>query len=157
MYAHTHNRFMAPFPGLPGWANARRNLPLDFMVQGETSQADTPTIWLGATPYGLISNPPASSHLYAKCPSRRNPTQFILALMLLVGWQEGHPTCKNWAVRYWRGYVSAARCKWFSYGPADATTTPSSLAPVKSRSLPFWSTLIHLVLEKRLLNECSVV
>jgi len=25
------------------------------------------------------------------------------ALMLLVGQQEGHPPCKNWVVRYWRG------------------------------------------------------
>ena len=39
---------------------------------------------------------------------------------------------KTWVVRYWRGYLSAARCKWFAYGPADATATPSSLAPVKS-------------------------
>jgi len=29
-----HNRFMAPFPGPPGWAGARRKL-LDFMVQGK--------------------------------------------------------------------------------------------------------------------------
>jgi len=50
------------------------------------------------------------------------------ALMLLVGRQEEHPVCKNWVVRYWRGYLSGARCKWFAYGPADATATPSSLA-----------------------------
>jgi len=55
------------------------------------------------------------------------------ALMLLIGWQEGHPACKNWVVGYWRGYLSGPRCKWFAYGPADATATPSSLAPVKSR------------------------
>jgi len=36
-------------------------------------------------------------------------------------------------VRYWHGYLSAVRCKLFAYGPADATATPSSLAPVKSR------------------------
>ena len=40
---------------------------------------------------------------------------------------------KNWVVRYWRGYLSGARCKWFAYGPADATATAWSLAPVKSR------------------------
>jgi len=28
---------------------------------------------------------------------------------------------------------SGARCKWFAYGPADATATPSSLASLKSR------------------------
>jgi len=38
-----------------------------------------------------------------------------------------------WLVRYWRGYLSGARCKWFAYGPADCTAIPSSLAPVKSR------------------------
>jgi len=55
------------------------------------------------------------------------------ALTLLVGWQEGHPACKNWVMRYWHGYLSGARCRWFTYGPADATATQSSLAPVKSR------------------------
>jgi len=27
-------------------------------------------------------------------------------------------------MRCWRGYLSGARCKWFAYGPADATFTP---------------------------------
>jgi len=36
------------------------------------------------------------------------------ALMLLVGRQEGHLACKNWVVRYWHGYLSGARCKWFA-------------------------------------------
>jgi len=49
------------------------------------------------------------------------------------GRQEGHPACKNWVVRYWHGYLYGARIKWFAYGPADATVTPSSLAAVKSR------------------------
>ena len=53
-------------------------------------------------------------------------------LTLLVGRQEGHTACKNWVMRYWRGYLSGVRCKWFAYGLADATATPSSLAPVKS-------------------------
>ena len=57
------------------------------------------------------------------------------ALTLLVGWQEGHLACKNWVVRYWHGYLSGARCRWFAYGPADATATASSLAPVKSRMI----------------------
>jgi len=52
--------------------------------------------------------------------------------MLLVWRQEWHPAYKN-MVRYRRGYLSEARCKWFAYGPADATTTTSSLAPVKTR------------------------
>ena len=43
------------------------------------------------------------------------------ALTLLVGWQEGHPACKDCVVSYWRGYLSRVRCKCFAYGPPDAT------------------------------------
>jgi len=59
------------------------------------------------------------------------------ALTLLVGVQEGHPACKNWVVRYWHGYLSGVRCKWFAHGSAGATATPSSLPPVKSRTFNF--------------------
>jgi len=52
-WAH-HNRFTALFPGPPRWASARREL-LDFMVQGRLTEADTPTIRLGATPSGVTS------------------------------------------------------------------------------------------------------
>jgi len=45
------------------------------------------------------------------------------ALTLLVGHQEEHPACKNWVMRCWHGYLSGVRCKWFAYGPADATVT----------------------------------
>jgi len=62
------------------------------------------------------------------------------ALMLLVGRREGHPACKNRVVRYWRDYLSGVRCKFFAYGPADATATPSSFAPVKSRMVYFSGT-----------------
>jgi len=55
------------------------------------------------------------------------------ALTLLVGWQDGHPAFKSWVVRYWRGYLSGARCNWFAYGQADGTAAPSSLVSVKSR------------------------
>jgi len=61
-------------------ANARRNLLLDFMVHGKITTADTPTIPLGATPSGLISDPPPlSPQIYAGCPSCRNPPHFIVA------------------------------------------------------------------------------
>jgi len=44
------------------------------------------------------------------------------ALMLLVGWQEGHPVCK----KQWWGVgvvcLSGARCI-LAYDPADATAT----------------------------------
>ena len=44
------------------------------------------------------------------------------ALTLLVGRQEGHPACKNWAVGCWCGYLSEARCR-LAYVPANATAT----------------------------------
>jgi len=37
-------------------------------------------------------------------------------LMLLVGWQEGHPACKKLR----GGVLAGARCR-LAYGPADAT------------------------------------
>ena len=78
------------------------------------------------------------------------------ALMLLAEWQEWHPACKNWVVRNWHGYLSGARCKWFAYGSADATTTPSSLAPVKSRMVYLSGAgLPSLPWKKRSLNGCS--
>jgi len=40
---------------------------------------------------------------------------------------------KDWMMGHWRGYLSGVWCKWFAYGTADATFTPSSLASVKSR------------------------
>jgi len=44
------------------------------MVQGNIMEADTPTIQLGATPSGLVSDPPPSfPHFYAGCPSCRDP------------------------------------------------------------------------------------
>jgi len=44
------------------------------------------------------------------------------ALTLLVGWQEGHPACKNSVVGCWHGYLSEARGR-FAYDPADVTAT----------------------------------
>jgi len=46
--------------------------------------------------------------------------------------QEGHLACKNWVMRSRHGYPYGSRCKWFAYGLADATATPSSLALLKS-------------------------
>jgi len=49
-------------------------------------------------------------------------------------------------------------CKWFVYGPAYATATPSSVASLKSRLVqPFWCQLTQVVLEKRPLNGCLSV
>jgi len=59
------------------------------------------------------------------------------SLTLCVGRQEEHPACRYWVMRCWRGYLSAARCKWFAYCSADATATPSIPASLKSRLV--WS------------------
>jgi len=72
--SHKHNRFAALFPPWPRWASARRTLLLDFTIQEEITEADTPTIQLGTTPSGLISDPPPSNaNFYAGCPSCHNP------------------------------------------------------------------------------------
>jgi len=61
---HTHNRFTVFFPGPTGWDGARGKHHLDFMVQRKITEVDTPTIRVGATPSGLISNLPPSSHIF---------------------------------------------------------------------------------------------
>jgi len=73
---------------------------------------------------------------------------------LLVGWQEGHPACKNRVAGYWRGYLSAARCR-LAYGPVDATATHCLLLQKKSRLvLPYWYQLTRVVSDKGPLNGC---
>jgi len=77
------------------------------------------------------------------------------ALTLLVGHQKSIRPVKYWVIRWCCGYLSGVRCKWFAYGPADATVTPSSLASLKSRMVwPFWCRLTQVILEKRPLNGC---
>jgi len=70
---------------------------------------------------------------------------------------KGLPCCKivvNYVICF--GYLSRARCKWFAYGPANATATPSSLAPVKSKKVYLSGAgLARLSWKKRLLNGCS--
>ena len=67
---------MAVFPGLPGWAGARRNLILDFMMQGKKQRhTQWPSGWAPLHPDSrLITDPsPSSPIFYAGCPSCRNP------------------------------------------------------------------------------------
>jgi len=70
--------------------------------------------------------------------------------------------CKNGEMRCWCGYLSAARCRLFANGPADATASQNpiglSLASYKSRLvLPFEYRLNQVVVEKRPLNGLVVV
>jgi len=79
-------------------------------------------------------------------------------LILWYGVRNSIQTVRNWVMRCWCGCLSAVRYKWFVYGPADDTTTPSSLASLKSRmALPFWWRLTQAVLEKRPLNKMRVL
>ena len=75
-----------------------------------------------------------------------------------VGWASegvGSRAYKNWVMRCWHGCLCGVRCKWFAYGPADATVTLSSLASLESTlAKPFWCQLTQVVLEKRPLSGC---
>jgi len=78
--------------------------------------------------------------LWAKCVFLSLLVSVTLPSVLWCCWlgsRKGIRPVKIWVLRYWRGYLSGARCEWFAYGPADATATPSSLAPVKSRMVYF--------------------
>ena len=80
------------------------------------------------------------------------------ALTLLVGWQEEHPTCKTWVMRCWCGYLSGARCRFFAYGPADATAIPEPhhlLPHLNPDWFSLYGTGLQVGQEKRLLNGSS--
>ena len=76
------------------------------------------------------------------------------ALMLLVGWQEGHLACKKLSggVLAWLSVWSEVQtCMW----PSGCHCHSLSLASVKSRLvLPFWYRLIRVVPDKGPLNLC---
>jgi len=54
MTTHTHNRFTALFRDHPGEPVPEENFWTSW-CKGRLTEADTPTIWLGATPTGLTS------------------------------------------------------------------------------------------------------
>ena len=78
------------------------------------------------------------------------------ALTLLVGHREERSACKKlwWGV----GVVICAHCLHMVQLMPLHSTIPSPLVSLKSRLvLPFWYWLTQVVLEKRLINGCSVV
>ena len=79
------------------------------------------------------------------------------ALMLLVGWQEGHPACKklNGELLVWLSVWSEVQtCIWPSWCHCHSL----SFASVKSSLvLPFWYWPTWVVLEKGPLNGCVCV
>jgi len=66
-----------------------------------------------------------------------NKQNAFSALTLLAGRQEEHLACKNWVMRCWCGYLSAARCRFDYLHMVQLMPlypkTPSSPASVKSR------------------------
>jgi len=79
-----------------------------------------------------------------------------------VGWaSERASGCKDWVMRCCCGYLSGARCRLFEYGPVDASASrnPHHLLPHLNPDclLPFWYWLTQVVMEKMLLDGCSVV
>ena len=71
---HTHTtdlwHFFRDYPGEP----VPEKIFWTFRVQRKITEADTLTIWLDATPFWLISDPPPSSpHFCTGCPSCHNP------------------------------------------------------------------------------------
>ena len=55
------------------------------------------------------------------------------ALMLLVGWHEGHPACKKLCAEVLAWLSVWSKVQMICIYPADVTATPSSLVPVKSK------------------------
>jgi len=80
-----HIRFTALFPNLPGKPVPEENFWTSW-YKGRLTEADTPTIRLGATPVGLTSahlhHPP---FLQAVCPSCR-PTNSVKALKAMLNY-----------------------------------------------------------------------
>ena len=86
-------------------------------------------------------------------------------ILLLVLWRywfgrrKSIRPLKNWAMRCWH-YLSGVSCKWFTYGPADATV--SCLIETQNGLLFFWCQLTQVVPERRPLGHlyfvhCTVV
>jgi len=74
-----HNHFTALFPGPPGEPVREENF-WTLWCKGRLTEADTPTIRMGATPSGLSSAHLHHPHfLQARCPSCR-PTNSVEAL-----------------------------------------------------------------------------
>ena len=111
--------------------NISVHMNLERFAQGRTSPVHPPSPI--SAPHPLNSRPrylPTTTEQSLTSGTRftkyltiyRTILHNFSALTLLVGWQEGHPACKNWVVGCWRGCLSGARCR-LAYGPADATAT----------------------------------
>jgi len=66
----------------------------------------------------------------------------FIAMTLLLGCLEEHPTYKKWVMRCCCGYLSGARYRLFAYRPADAAVIPKP-HHVLPRFNPNWFYLPH--------------
>jgi len=86
-------------------------------------------------------------------PSQWQQVRAFSALTLLVGRQEGHLACKNWAVWCWCGYLPGASSR-----PAYGPVMPLPLTVSCSRLvLPFWYQITRVVLDKEPFYVCVCV
>ena len=62
-------------------------------------------------------------------------------------------------MRFWRGYLFAARCRLCAYGPADATAVPKPHHLLPHLNTDWFAFLVYrltqVILEQRLPNGCS--
>jgi len=82
IHTHTHIQpFYGPFSRTTQVRRCQKKISFwTFMVQGRITEADTPTIWLGNTPFGLISDPPPTfPHFLRQMPFLLQCSQFNLA------------------------------------------------------------------------------
>jgi len=78
------------------------------------------------------------------------------ALMLLVGWQEGHPACKK--TEWWGTGVVICLERGADLHMAQLMPLPLTVSSVKSRFVfPFWYRLTRVVPDKGPLNGCVCV
>jgi len=144
-------------PGVTGWRNARwRRLACGFV---RSSPRGCGYAGGKISACCLVKH---SSKLRGRASTASTFTALlstvVLPLMLWRRWLGGRKgiwPVKIWVVRNWHGYLSGARCKWFAYCPADASATPWSLAPVKSRMVYVSGARLPRLSWKRPLNRCS--
>jgi len=83
-------------------------------------------------------------------------------LQCLTGRQEKHPTCKNWVMRCWCGYLSGARCRLSAYDQAHATVSKNPIISCLIKIQTGFTFVIGFMVPaypgypgKRPLNGCS--
>ena len=147
---HTHTRLTALCPGLPRWAGTRKVKPIWILLMQETvsgsgiscaiykSASRSRQITMPAPHHSVFyrpdalpaAQPTASKHW--RDLSWHSACKTVLVVLQMkciqcfdtVGWSSGRASgLQSWVVRCWCGYLSAARCRLFACGPADATAS----------------------------------